>query len=143
MTTAVRGVAATTDDKNLQQAIIDCALDVMDKSENLIEEAKKAVNNPQNPENQPRLAQVAKAVSQALNNCVNCLPGLREVDQAVRKVTTLSMRLANVENVSGRFQLLLLISVKKCEEVANLSCPRWELCLKRIVKLLDFKCFLI
>ena len=72
----------------------------MDKSENLIEESRKAVNNPQNPENQPRLAHVAKAVSQALNNCVNCLPGLREVDQAVRRVTTLSMRLANVDNVS-------------------------------------------
>ena len=31
----------------------------MDKSANLIQEAKKAVNNPNNPENQTRLAQVS------------------------------------------------------------------------------------
>jgi talin len=66
----------------------------MDKSANLIEEAKKAVSNPQNPDNQTRLAQVAKAVSQALNNCVNCLPGLREVDVAVKYLTTVSMKLS-------------------------------------------------
>ena len=55
---SVRGVAATTNDRALQQKICDCALDVMDKSANLIEEAKKAVNNPSNPDNQTRLAQV-------------------------------------------------------------------------------------
>lgn len=30
--------------------------------------------------------QVAKAVSQALNRCVNCLPGQRDVDNAIRTV---------------------------------------------------------
>ena len=55
---SVRGVAATTDDPELQRHIIDCALDVMDKSANLIEEAKKAVHDPNNPDNQTRLAQV-------------------------------------------------------------------------------------
>lgn len=57
---AVRGIAATTDDRDLQQNIIEHARDVMDKSASLIEEAKKAVSNPQNPENQTRLAQVEK-----------------------------------------------------------------------------------
>lgn len=55
---SVRGIAATTNDRDLQENIIEHARDVMDKSANLIEEAKKAVNNPQNPENQTRLAQV-------------------------------------------------------------------------------------
>ncbi len=58
LTNSVRGVAASTADRNLQDAIIDCARDVMDKSGNLIDEAKKAVNNPNNPDNQTRLAQV-------------------------------------------------------------------------------------
>jgi len=40
------------------------------------------------------LLQVAKAVSQALNNCVNCLPGLREVDVAVKYITTVNMKLS-------------------------------------------------
>ena len=64
---AVRGVAATTDDRKLQEKICDCALDVMDKSSNLIEEAKKAVNNPNNPDNQVRLAQVRVSLSGSVN----------------------------------------------------------------------------
>ncbi len=91
---AVRGVAATTNDRALQHNIIDCAQDVMDKSANLIEEARKAVHSPNNPDNQTRLAQVAKSVSQSLNTCVNCLPGLREVDHAVKQVTTISQKLS-------------------------------------------------
>lgn len=55
---SVRGVAATTNDRQLQENLLEHARDVMDKSANLIDEAKKAVNNPQNPENQTRLAQV-------------------------------------------------------------------------------------
>jgi len=58
LTSAVRGVAATSSDRELQDSIIDHARDVMDKSANLIEEAKKAVMHPQNPDNQTRLAQV-------------------------------------------------------------------------------------
>lgn len=54
---AVRGVAATTNDKEVQERIIEAARDVMEKSARLLEEAKKAVNNPNNPENQQRLAQ--------------------------------------------------------------------------------------
>jgi len=58
LTSAVRGVAATSGDRELQDSIVDHARDVMDKSANLIEEAKKAVAHPQNPDNQTRLAQV-------------------------------------------------------------------------------------
>jgi talin len=58
LASAVRGVAATSNDRNLQDAIVDHARDVMDKSANLMEEAKKAVQNPSNPDNQTRLAQV-------------------------------------------------------------------------------------
>ncbi|XP_077478132.1 talin-1 isoform X1 [Stigmatopora argus] len=86
LASAARGVAATTDDVAARSALLDCASDVMDKSANLIEETKKAVNKPGDPESQQRLAQVAKAVSQALNRCVNCLPGQRDVDNAIRTV---------------------------------------------------------
>lgn len=65
---AVRGVAATTNDRALQEKIIDCAIDVMDKSSNLIDEAKKAVNNPSNPDNQTRLAQVENPLMDTLIN---------------------------------------------------------------------------
>ncbi|XP_066270433.1 talin-1-like isoform X15 [Branchiostoma lanceolatum] len=99
LTGAVRGVAAATSDRQAQDHLIDTARDVMDKSVNLIEEAKKAVNDPNNPDNQQRLAQVAKAVSHALNNCVNCLPGQRDVDFAIRNIGEASKAL-----LSGQLQ---------------------------------------
>ncbi|XP_078579993.1 uncharacterized protein LOC144864098 isoform X21 [Branchiostoma floridae x Branchiostoma japonicum] len=99
LTGAVRGVAAATSDRQAQDHLIDTARDVMDKSINLIEEAKKAVNDPNNPDNQQRLAQVAKAVSHALNNCVNCLPGQRDVDFAIRNIGEASKAL-----LSGQLQ---------------------------------------
>ncbi|NXD82209.1 TLN1 protein, partial [Halcyon senegalensis] len=90
---AARGVAASTPDPQAQNAMLECASDVMDKANNLIEEARKAVAKPGDPESQQRLAQVAKAVSQALNRCVNCLPGQRDVDAAIRMVGEASKRL--------------------------------------------------
>ncbi|XP_060890598.1 talin-1 isoform X3 [Labrus mixtus] len=86
LASAARGVAANTDDSPARTAMLDCARDVMDKSANLIEETKRAVAKPGDAESQQRLAQVAKAVSQALNRCVNCLPGQRDVDNAIRTV---------------------------------------------------------
>uniref|UniRef100_A0A3P9P7A1 Talin 1 n=1 Tax=Poecilia reticulata TaxID=8081 RepID=A0A3P9P7A1_POERE len=86
LASAARGVAATTDDPATRSAVLDCAGDVMDKSANLIEETKRAIAKPGDAECQQRLAQVAKAVSQALNRCVNSLPGQRDVDNAIRTV---------------------------------------------------------
>ncbi|XP_063152009.1 talin-1 isoform X2 [Candoia aspera] len=90
---AARGVAANTEDPQAQAAMLDCAGDVMDKASSLIQEARKAVAKPGDPESQQRLAQVAKAASQALNRCVNCLPGQRDVDAAIRTVGEASKRL--------------------------------------------------
>nr|XP_047908242.1 talin-1 isoform X2 [Anser cygnoides] len=90
---AARGVAANTSDPQAQGAMLECASDVMDKANNLIEEARKAVAKPGDPDSQQRLVQVAKAVSQALNRCVNCLPGQRDVDAAIRMVGEASKRL--------------------------------------------------
>ncbi|KAK0132068.1 Talin-1 [Merluccius polli] len=83
---AARGVGATTANPQACDAMLNCAADVMDKSGSLIEETKRAVAKPGDPESQQRLAQVAKAVSQALNRCVNSLPGQRDVDNAIRAV---------------------------------------------------------
>lgn len=90
---AARGVAANTEDPQAQAAMLDCAGDVMDKASSLIQEARKAVAKPGDPESQQRLAQVAKAASQALNRCVNCLPGQRDVDAAIRTIGEASKRL--------------------------------------------------
>ncbi|XP_013776088.1 talin-2-like [Limulus polyphemus] len=87
LTGAVRGVAATTSEQDIQLKVIENAQDVMSKSAQLIEEVRISVQNPTHPENQKRLTQVARSVSAALNNCVNCLPGQRDVDDAIRNIT--------------------------------------------------------
>ena len=56
----------------------------------MVEEARVAVANPQDPANQQRLAQVARDVSQALNKCVSCLPGQKDVDDAIQAVNDAS-----------------------------------------------------
>lgn len=95
LTNAVRGVAATTTDRQVQEAVIDSARDVIEKSQRLLEEARRAMHEPNNPENQQRLTQVAKAVSNSLNNCLNCLPGQRDVDNAIRRITASSQNLSS------------------------------------------------
>ncbi|XP_069819780.1 talin-1 [Dendropsophus ebraccatus] len=90
---ASRGVAANSSDPTVQNAMLECAGDVMDKAGNLIEEAKRAVGKPADAEGQQRLAQVAKAVSQALSRCVNCLPGQRDVDAAIKSIGEASKKL--------------------------------------------------
>lgn len=43
--------------------------------------------------------QVAKAVSHSLNNCVNCLPGQKDVDMALKSIGEASKKLL-IETVS-------------------------------------------
>uniref|UniRef100_A0A663FKZ1 Talin 1 n=1 Tax=Aquila chrysaetos chrysaetos TaxID=223781 RepID=A0A663FKZ1_AQUCH len=112
---AARGVAASTPDPQAQSAMLECASDVMDKANNLIEEARKAVAKPGDPESQQRLAQVAKAVSQALSRCVNCLPGQRDVDAAIRMVGDASKRLLADSVMCPQF----LPSTKSFQEVQS------------------------
>nr|XP_022305900.1 talin-1-like isoform X8 [Crassostrea virginica] len=97
LTEATRGVASTSEDIEVKRQVIDSAREVIDKSTRLLEETKRAMADPENPENQARLNQVAKAVSSALNNCVNALPGQRDVDNAIRQITNSSQELATTQ----------------------------------------------
>ncbi|XP_060007243.1 talin-2 isoform X5 [Lagenorhynchus albirostris] len=90
---AARGVAASTSDPAAVHAMLDSARDVMEGSAMLIQEAKQALIAPGDAESQQRLAQVAKAVSHSLNNCVNCLPGQKDVDVALKSIGESSKKL--------------------------------------------------
>ncbi|KAB0345287.1 hypothetical protein FD754_022213 [Muntiacus muntjak] len=90
---AARGVAASTSDPAAAHAMLDSARDVMEGSAMLIQEAKQALISPGDAESQQRLAQVAKAVSHSLNNCVNCLPGQKDVDVALKSIGESSKKL--------------------------------------------------
>lgn len=84
---AVRGVIATSRDHQLRERLLMAAREVMIRSSELIEEARIVVQGPQNAASQQKLAQVAKGVSQALNQTVNCLPGQKDVDDAILNIT--------------------------------------------------------
>uniref|UniRef100_A0A672PQ11 Talin 2 n=1 Tax=Sinocyclocheilus grahami TaxID=75366 RepID=A0A672PQ11_SINGR len=95
---AARGVAASTVEPKAAAAMLDSACHVMEGSAMLIHEADQALVCPGDAESQQRLAQVAKAVSHSLNNCVNCLPGQKDVDMALRSIGEASKKLL-VENL--------------------------------------------
>ena len=80
----------------------------MDQSVALITEAKVAVQDPNTPNKQQRLAQAAKAVSNALNQVVNCLPGQIEFNRAIKEIAEASQALQS-EKVGGREDCTVLI----------------------------------
>lgn len=98
---AVRGVAAFTKNPQTQEYIIVTAQQVMDQSVALISEAKQVVQDPNTPNKQMRLAQAAKAVSQALNRVVNCLPGIIEYDQAIKVIAQAALALQSGKVLSA------------------------------------------
>ncbi|XP_066523115.1 talin-2 [Hoplias malabaricus] len=103
---AARGVAACTVERQSAAAMLDSASHVMEGSAMLIHEAHQALVSPGDAESQQRLAQVAKAVSHSLNNCVNCLPGQKDVDMALRSIGESSKKLLveNLPQCSKSFQ---------------------------------------
>ncbi|XP_030385593.1 talin-2 isoform X4 [Scaptodrosophila lebanonensis] len=82
-TKSVHGVAATTQNP----AIIDCADDVVTISAHLIEEAQRTLHNAGD---RNALIQAGRDVTNALSRTVDCIPGQREVDVALRNVSDLS-----------------------------------------------------
>uniref|UniRef100_A0A8C4QNG4 Talin 2 n=1 Tax=Eptatretus burgeri TaxID=7764 RepID=A0A8C4QNG4_EPTBU len=93
LATAARGLAANTTDPTERDAMLEASRNLMDKAVAFIQESKKAMVRPDDPANQQRLAQVAKAVSQALGSCVGRLPGQQDVDTALRALTEQSKQL--------------------------------------------------
>lgn len=79
----VRGVVATGGNAD----IIDSADSVLINSIRMMEEAQDALNDANNG---PALQQCARDVTNALQRCIECLPGRREVDDALKVVNELS-----------------------------------------------------
>ncbi|XP_059352131.1 talin-2-like isoform X2 [Daphnia carinata] len=90
LTDAVRGVAATSDQPEQQHKIIDSAKEVVEQAITLIEEARSAATNPQDVATQQRVTQIARDVSQSLSKCAGCLPGQKDVDEAIHSINSAS-----------------------------------------------------
>lgn len=93
LTYAVRGVAATSNQPETQKKVLMTADDVILRSLRLVKEARRVLKNPDDPQNEANLAAVAKDVSNSLNKCVSCLPGQRDVDEAIRNIDEMAQML--------------------------------------------------
>ena len=102
-TAAVRGVAATTQDRQAQNRVIDQAQLVMAKSARLVLEAQRTMGSPSSPDKSRMLAEAGKDVSVALNNTMQCLPGQQEVEETISSINNLSNQINSAQfAVSGR-----------------------------------------
>lgn len=97
MTSAVRGVAATTVQPETQKKVLFTAEEVIIRSAKLVKEAKFALQNPDGPNNHANLQAVAKEVSYALDKCVSSLPGQRDVEEAIKTIDVMSVVLNSNE----------------------------------------------
>lgn len=91
MTLAVRAVAATSQDRQLQTRIIQQADTVMDRALNLVDEAKNALHSREFAKS---LTAATKSVTMALSDCVNCLPGQQDLDDVIAGIDDASQILA-------------------------------------------------
>lgn len=87
---AVRGIAATSPDEETNLALIDSARDVLDKSNRLLEEASRALADPNNPENQTRLPQVCMLTSRVSRSR---LPEYLDVSMDICRTRFMSIRM--------------------------------------------------
>merc|ERR1719431_2453411 len=102
-TAAVRGVAATSTDRQAQNRVIDQAQLVMAKSAQLVLEAQRAMSNPSDPNKSQNLAYAGKDVSQALSSTMQCLPGQQEVEETILQINNLTSQInSNRFPQSGR-----------------------------------------
>ncbi|XP_063702056.1 talin-2 isoform X1 [Culicoides brevitarsis] len=110
---SVRGVAATTK----SGMVINCADDVINNSIELLEEAQRTL---QNVGDQDALFHSVKRVKGSLVKTVDCLPGLKEINEAFEQITELRVILDGGEYpASGKTYGQLQNELKAAADVLN------------------------
>ena len=92
---AVRGICACTDDRNDQNVVIDNAKDVLDEAQRMMEYSKVLLNNPDSGDAVKNLHEANKAVSNAIHNLLNSLPGQKDVDSAIKEIARASVAITD------------------------------------------------
>ena len=79
LASAVKAVAATSNDRDLQEQAMDSAIEVLNRAERIVELTKKAKTDHADPNFQQQLAVSATDVNKAMSQLVDTLPGYRDV----------------------------------------------------------------
>ncbi|ERL88737.1 hypothetical protein D910_06119, partial [Dendroctonus ponderosae] len=82
-TGAVRCIAATSDNPDLQRKIIHAGQDVLGNSARLLDESLRSLHVV---DTTPTLHKTAKKVNAALQRSIGCLPGQKDVDAAITNI---------------------------------------------------------
>ena len=91
----MRGICACTDDRNDQNVVIDNAKDVLDEAQRMMEYSKVLLNNPDSADAAKNLHEANKAVSHAIHNLLNSLPGQKDVDSAIKEIARASVAITD------------------------------------------------
>ncbi len=78
-------VACSANNPTYQDKLIESARFVLQQSITLVYESKSALDEP-NESSQQRLAQIARQIAQSLYECVNCLPGQKDIDDVIKSI---------------------------------------------------------
>ena len=92
-------VACSSNNRPYQEKLIDAARLVLQQSVTLVHEACQALAQP--AEASQRLAQIARSIAQSLYECVNCLPGQKDIDEAIKRVSACASALSTGQFPSG------------------------------------------
>ena len=101
LTSASRGIAATSNERDVQMKVLDNSIDILEQSITLFEEIRWALQNTQDADRRQRLTAVAKALSNALTVCVASLPSHKEIDESIRAISESSRSIGH-ETYSSR-----------------------------------------
>lgn len=91
-TSSIRAIAACSiNNPQYQEKLIESARVVLEKSISLVNESKLALIRPEEQtQNQQRLTQIARSIAHSLYECVNCLPGQKDIDEVIKSIGELS-----------------------------------------------------
>ena len=98
-TSSIRAIAAcSSNNQAYQEKLIESARIVLQQSITLVNESRHALAKPnESTENQQRLAQIARTIAQSLYECVNCLPGQKDIDDVIKTISEFSTRLFSAQ----------------------------------------------
>ncbi|KAL3286614.1 hypothetical protein HHI36_001113 [Cryptolaemus montrouzieri] len=87
LNSSVRTIAATSNDMDIQKKLISSSKDVLSHSARLIDEAQKSLHTVGIT---PGLQHSAKGIAECLSKTVSCLPGQKDVDNAITNIIELT-----------------------------------------------------
>ncbi|XP_065576606.1 talin-1-like isoform X2 [Artemia franciscana] len=93
LTQATRAVASTTNDREAQYRAIENAQSTVGLAYKVIEESRVLLSDPSNSQGQQRLHELSRQVTQSLTNCLNNLPGQKDVDDTIKAISELNKHL--------------------------------------------------